>query len=366
MKIIAKHQIFKIENKSDLISSFSEKSYLSDIFDFLHEWFDDSAFIEVKTSGSTGIPKTIRLAKQTMLNSARMTDAYFGLNSESLALLCLPASYIAGKMMIVRAIAGDFSLIAVEPSANPFAKLKDFMVLDSIDFAAITPYQLLHSAEDIPQSGVRQIIVGGSPVTAAMEELTADWPVALYETFGMTETASHIALRRFNGDDSSDFFKAMEGVELSLDERGCLQIFAPHLHSEMLVTNDLVELKSDNQFRWLGRADRVINSGGIKVFPEQIEKVMQSVIPGNFFVSGVADEVLGQKVVLFIEDSTNPVTSLHPRTQDIMSQLKSLLNPYTIPKQIYTLPAFVYSSGNKILRNETVSLVLNSVPDVKT
>jgi O-succinylbenzoic acid--CoA ligase len=371
MKLFTKGSTYQINHQNELNFPLVQDIYLSDIFDFLRQWFDKSSFIEVNTSGSTGIPKTIRLPKKTMFNSARMTNAFFGLNSESISLLCLPATYIAGKMMIVRALAGNYNLIAVEPTANPFIHLNDFLNQlnqnhlkeefdkfsenenQTIDFAAITPYQLLHSSEDIPKSGIKQIIVGGSPVTAAIEELTFNWPVALYETFGMTETASHVALRRFNGAHKSAYFTTLEGVELSLDERACLQIYAPHLHPEILITNDLIELKSKFEFKWLGRADRVINSGGVKIFPEQLEKKIQSVISNPFFLASQEDEVLGEKLILVIEDTKPGLKEM----EELKINLKKILSKYEMPKSIHFISEFVYSSGNKILRNETLKLI---------
>ena len=171
----------------------------------------------------------------------------------------MPASYIAGKMMLVRAIVGGFNLLTVEPKANPFENLNV-----AIDFTAITPYQLTHSIETLHSKTIRNIIVGGGQVNAKLEALAADIPTSMYETYGMTETASHIALRRFNGPEKSDYFTVLDSVSIRQDKRKCLLIQAPHLAENELITNDIVELKGKKEFRWLGRADSVINSGGIK------------------------------------------------------------------------------------------------------
>ena len=330
------------------LQDFVKEPWQQEIVDFLQQWFDDSDYVEVKTSGSTGDPKLIQLPKTTMLRSAQLTNRFFGLQPGSVALLCLPASYIAGKMMLVRAIAGNYTLHAVAPSANPFATEE----LPALDFSAITPYQLLHSAVDLPRRNITNIIVGGSPVTPAMEELTAEWPVALYETFGMTETASHIALRRFNGKEASASFRTLEGVRLSLDDRSCLVIDAPHLHSEQLITNDFVELVDNHSFRWLGRADRVINSGGIKIFPEQVERKLESVIDLPFFISSKPHESLGQQVVLVLEcdDLQEELKT------ELLERIKPELGRYELPGQLLCIPRFVYSTGNKVLRAETLKL----------
>ena len=326
-----------------------QDSWRNAIYHFLQNWFDGTDFILAQTSGSTGKPKSIQLSKQSMRNSARMTNQFFGLHAESVGLLCLPASYIAGKMMLVRAMVSGFNLVTIAPSANPFEKLHI-----SIDFTAITPYQLFHSAESLRKVSVRKIIVGGSPVTSKLEQLSENIPSELYETYGMTETCSHIALRQFNGKEKSDCFTILEEVSIRQDERGCLAIKAPHLLKEEIQTNDVVELIGRNSFRWLGRADSAINSGGIKIHPEQVEKKLEGIIPSSYFISSIADDVLENKVVLVIE-SANYTTQ---QEAELNVQLQKLLTKYELPKQIFYLPRFSYSSSNKVLRKETLDKAL--------
>jgi O-succinylbenzoic acid--CoA ligase len=249
--------------------------------------------------------------------------------------------------------------LAIQPSANPFENAEDTMSdrlspvgasLPEISFTALTPYQLMHSAKQLPFLPVKNVILGGSPVSPAMEEMIKDWPMAMYETFGMTETASHIALRRLNGTDKPECFKALPGVELSLDERGCLEIFAPHLHEEKLVTNDMVELEDKRSFRWLGRYDRVVNSGGIKLFPEQIERKLQDRIELPFFISSLPHPALGEQLVLVLESG-----ELSEEVQKVLYRsMKNRLSRYELPGQMIFIPEFVYSAGNKVLRNETL------------
>jgi len=315
------------------------------IYDFLQNWFDDTDSILAHTSGSTGKPKSIPLSKQSMINSARMTNRYFDLSADSVGLLCLPATYIAGKMMLVRAMVGGFNLLAVEPSANPFK-----MLHAAIDFAAITPYQLFHSADSLEYAKVGKIIVGGAPVTATLEKLSENIPAELYETYGMTETCSHIALRRFNGSGKSDCFTLLDGVTVRLDERGCLAIRAPHLIPDEIQTNDMVELKGTASFRWLGRADSTINSGGIKIHPEGVERKLEGMISTPYFIASVPDEVLENKVVLVIESE-----AYSPEREGIFkARLESILSKYEMPKQLLYLSRFVYSESNKVLRKETL------------
>ncbi|ODT55726.1 MAG: hypothetical protein BGP01_05865 [Paludibacter sp. 47-17] len=328
------------------VKELATEAWQQEIVGFLEQWCDDRSFVELKTSGSTGEPKLIQMPKQIMLRSAQMTNAFFGLDESSVALLCLPASYIAGKMMVVRAIAGMYTLVAVKPSSNPFEEVASL----KIDFTAITPYQLTHSYKTISSLSITNIIIGGSQVTPAMEGLIRDWPIAIYETFGMTETASHIAVRKLNGADKSEYFRALPGVGLSVDQRGCLEIVAPHLYTGTLVTNDLVELHDPDLFRWLGRYDRVVNSGGVKLFPEQIERKLHDLIELPFFISALPHPALGEQLVLVVEAG-----ELSEEIQkELVASMKNRLGRYELPGRIICIPEFVYSTGNKVLRNETL------------
>jgi len=331
------------------VISESSDSWQNAIYYFLKNWYDDTDFVLAHTSGSTGEPKSILLSKESMVNSARMTNKFFGLTDKSTALLCLPASYIAGKMMLVRAIVGGFNLLETIPSANPFKTTHM-----PIDFAAITPYQLFHAAESLQKISVGKIIVGGGPVNSKLEKLAETIPAELYETYGMTETCSHIALRRINGPDRSDYFTVLDGVTIRLDERDCLAIRAPHLLKEEIQTNDMVELISTRSFRWLGRVDSTINSGGIKIHPEQLEKKLEGLIPFVYFISSVSDDVLENKVVLVIESEAYT----EEQEQVLTARMEQLLTKYEMPKQLMYIASFVYSESNKVLRTETLANAL--------
>lgn len=350
-KIIINHKVYQVENLNTLLENEStEASWPGLVYAFLQNWFDDSDVIITHTSGSTGQPKKIKLSKQAMRNSAAMTNSFFGLGAGKTALLCLPASYIAGKMMLVRAIVGRFNLICMEPEANPFQKISD-----KIDFAAITPYQLNYSLETLKTYPVENIIVGGSTVNAKLEKTCKDIPAALYETYGMTETASHIALRKFNGE-KCDYFSILNGVSIRQDERNCLVINAPHLTDEELITNDIVEIKNERNFRWLGRTDSVINSGGVKIFPEQVERKLQTIIDLQFFISSTNDDLLGQKLILVAECTKNELKEI----EKIVQHSTSVLSKYEMPKAFFNTEKFIYSIGNKLLRKETLAKVLKA------
>lgn len=327
-------------------------SWQNAIYHFLKDWFNDKDSILAQTSGSSGKPKSIQLAKSSMRNSARMTNQFFGLTDDKIALLCLPASYIAGKMMLVRALVGGFNLITVEPSANPFLNLQT-----PIDFTAITPYQLFHSVESLKNNLVQKIIVGGGLVTTKLEKLAATIPSALYETYGMTETCSHIALRRFNSNEKSNYFTVLNGVSIHKDERECLIINAPHLFDDEIKTNDIVELMGTKSFRWLGRADATINTGGVKIHPEQVEKKLEGIIPTNYFITSLPNELLENKVVLVIE--SEPYNS--EKELLFKKEMAEILGKYELPKQILYISTFVYSASNKVLKINTFELVKSNL-----
>ncbi len=342
--------VYNQKNVENLhIESEPENSWRNAIYFFLKKWFDNSDSILILTSGSTGEPKNIPMAKSTMRNSARMTNAYFNLDANKTAFLCLPAIYIAGKMMLVRALVGGFNLITVEPSANPFETINY-----PIDFTAITPYQLANSITSLQTSSVSNIIVGGSPVQATLQKAAETIPATLFETYGMTETSSHIALRQINGANKSDCFTALNGISLRLDERKCLVINAPFLVDQEIVTNDVVELINEKTFRWLGRADSVINSGGVKIHPEQVEKKLEGIISTPYFIASLPDQLLDNKVVLVIETETFTLQ----QKESLMAEIEKNLHKYEIPKQILFCSNFIYSQNNKLLRAETLKKII--------
>ena len=277
-----------------------------------------------------------------MVNSAIMTGDFFGLRPGDTVLNCLPSNFIAGKMMIVRAIALGLSLELVEPSAYPLIDYEK-----KYDFCAFTPMQLKFFLNY--SKNLKTIIVGGAPVTKSLLEAIQDIPANVYETFGMTETVSHIALKKLNNfkkpkDLSKLHFKTLPDVHVSQDERGCLVIDAPNLAEKSIVTNDVITLYSDTEFEWLGRLDNVINTGGVKVFPEQIERKLQKGINRRFFITSIPDELLGQKVILVIEGA--------PMTID--DSVFESLDKFERPKAQYFVPAFAETASHKVHRKKTL------------
>ena len=316
-----------------------------DIASFLQEWYDPKDYVIGHTSGSTGTPKEIRLLKKDMLASAHLTNEFFNIRSSSNLLLCLSPDYIAGKMMIVRTILSGANLITVKPSSSPLQN-----ITEDIDFAALVPMQVVTSLSS-PETArklahIKQIIIGGAAVSPMLEQQLQQIPTACYGTYGMTETVSHIALRQINGGKKSPCYFALGNVTFEKDKRECLIIHAPHLQQQTFVTNDIVQLADSTHFEWLGRHDNVINSGGIKLFPEKIESRIASLIPQRFFITSEQDSRLGEKAVLVIESASRSATEC----QKLFSQLRLYLPPYEIPKDIYFQEHFNETYSGKIVR----------------
>ena len=278
--------------------------------DFLSEWNNDSDRVLVHTSGSTGKPKPMMVEKKRMLNSARITCDFLGLKPGDSALLCMSLDYIAGKMVVVRSIERHLHLISVSPSGHP---LKD--VNKEITFAAMVPMQVYNtlqvSEERERLSRIRHLIIGGGAIDAVLEQELQSLPgdIAIWSTYGMTETLSHIALRRINGDEPSEWYQPFDSVHISQTEEGCLVIDAPQVCAETLVTNDIVEIEpyiynkvEKLRFRIKGRKDNVICSGGIKIQIEEVETLLKPHLEKTFMLAKKKDGKFGEIAVLLSED----------------------------------------------------------------
>lgn len=267
--------------------------------DFLDEWNNPKNTVEVQTSGSTGVPKCIRVEKQRMLNSARITCDFLGLKSGDTALLCMPLDYIAGKMVVVRSIERQLRLTTVEASGHP---LKN--ITNSFDFAAMVPMQVYNSLQVAEEREklrtIKHLIIGGGPINDDLQQQLSRFPNNVWSTYGMTETLSHIALRRLNGENASLWYTPFSTVSISLNANGCLVIEAPLVHEGRLETHDRAEIR-DGKFRILGRLDNVINSGGIKIQAEEVEEMLRPHIKMPYLISKCRDEKFGEVVVLLTE-----------------------------------------------------------------
>ncbi|UNY97973.1 AMP-binding protein [Zhouia spongiae] len=349
------HNRFKLNghhyNREELVEaaySFVKEGaeYENIIGDFLLDWLSASDEVSVHTSGSTGTPKQISLKKKHMVNSAIATGDFFGLKPGNTSLLCLPANYIAGKMMLVRAMILGLEIECVEPGLQPIKNIEKHY-----DFVPMIPAQVENSLDKIEL--IDQVIIGGAAVGKQLFNNLQSKSTRFYSTYGMTETITHIAVKRLNPlNGKQTHFKSLPKVFLSTDTRGCLVINAPKLSDEAIVTNDVVNLISETEFEWLGRIDNVINSGGVKLFPEQIEAKLADLIANRFFVASEKNETLGEQLILVIEGTEI----------DKDQQLKNIKNLKTItklevPKEIYTIPEFTESENGKVLRSATLKLI---------
>jgi O-succinylbenzoic acid--CoA ligase len=346
------HRRFKLNGNNYNHDELKEVSYSyikeGELFEkvignFIADWLDHNDFIKTNTSGSTGTPKTIKVKKQAMVNSAITTGDYFNIQPGDKALLCLPLESIAGKMMLVRAMMLGLELDIVRPSKFP-----SFDNYEFYNFSAMIPMQLHNSIERV--ENIQTIIVGGAAVPVKLLNNIQDIKPVVYETFGMTETVSHIAVKQLNHlpkDADYSAFKVLPNIKIQQDDRGCLIIDAPKLTSETIVTNDVVNIINDNEFEWLGRFDNVINSGGIKLYPESIESKLQSKIEQRFLVFSKPDNELGNRLVLVIEGKPSVISD------DIFMDLDN----YEKPKEILFIPEFIETTSKKIQREKTLSLL---------
>lgn len=346
------HLKFKLDSISYNFDSLMEvaysyvkegESYQQELGIFLLDWLDKNDYVTVQTSGSTGKPKKLQIKKQAMVNSAIATGDFFNLTPGKKVLNCLPSNFIAGKMMIIRAIVLGLELDMVAPATLPQIDYeKDY------DFCAFTPMQLKNFAKYL--KSIKTVIVGGGRVSNSIKELIKDKKPKVYETYGMTETVSHIAIKKinnFDGTESDNYFKVMPNIKLSVDDRGCLVIDAPKLSDDTIVTNDIVKIHSDTEFEWLGRYDNVINTGGIKVFPETIEEKLQDKIPEQFFVTAQEDDTLGERVIMVIEGGKRALDNT------IFDDLEK----YEKPKEVFFVNKFIDTASGKIHRAKTLSSI---------
>ena len=299
--------------------------------EFLAEWHNDSPFVRVKTSGSTGAPKPMMVEKRRMLNSARITCDFLGLREGDTALLCMSLDYIAGKMMVVRSIERNLKLLSVPPSGHPLATVN---APSPLDFAAMVPMQVYNTLQ-VPEERarlmqVRHLIIGGGAIDEAMEAELRTFPHAVWSTYGMTETLSHIALRRLNGPAASEWYMPFPSVSISQTPDGCLVIDAPEVCPEPLVTNDIVEITS-SRFRILGRKDNVICSGGIKIQIEEVELQLRPHLHAPYLLSKRQDGKFGEIAVLLTEGSVEEARLICERVLPKYHQPKAYLHVARIP-----------------------------------
>ena len=326
------YEILKDNFPDEFVDSFGRE-----IAVFLQEWFGKEETVQLQTSGSTGIPKIITARKSAMIHSAWMTCNALNLSNHTNALLCLPVTAIAGKMMLVRALVSGMNIDYVAPSGNPLRNLDT-----TPDFVAMVPLQVYNSLQSPEETKIlqhiKELIIGGGFVDDAIVNSVKDFTNHIYVTYGMTETLSHIALRRLTGEGTSAYYVPFSTVDLSLSSDGCLQIDTSYLLDNILITNDIAEIIEDGSFRILGRKDNTVNSGGVKIQIETLEQLLSAYIEGDFAITSAPDAKFGEVVVL-----------LHTLPFDATLAFAHL-SLYQIPKQTYLVSFIPLTRTDKIDR----------------
>ena len=301
----------------------TQSEFLQDLEAFLQEWQNDEPTVWVHTSGSTGIPKSMQVEKERMKASARLTCSFLGLKEGDSALLCMPLQYIAGKMVVVRSLVANLHLIPITPCGHPLQGLKE-----APTFAAMIPMQVYNSLQ-VPEERallkeIKQLIIGGGAIDDQLANELKDFPNSIWSTYGMTETLSHIALRRLNGEEASQWYSPFKNVHIYLNEVNTLVIHAPEVCHDVLITNDIAEINEEGKFRILGRKDNTINSGGVKIQIEQVEEILRKHIDIPFQITARKDSKFGEIVVILYIKVKDEVS--------IRQICEDILPTYWIPK----------------------------------
>ncbi|MFN5337768.1 MAG: AMP-binding protein [Bacteroidota bacterium] len=331
----------------DLLPDFAQEA-----FAFCRDWLAGRETFTQQTSGSTGTPKLQILTRAQLEASALATGAFFGSDTSWQLLCCLNPGYIAGKMMLVRAMVWDCPITLVEPSANPLLGLEE-----KYDLLALVPLQVQACLADEKSrkllQAIPQVLIGGAALPPKIHQELLQFGIRAWQSFGMTETVSHIALAPIGAGEL--VYQALPGVDIGTNKQDCLWIQSPMSGSAKIQTKDRVELRSKNSFAWLGRADFVVNSGGIKLFPEQLEQriapLLDEIYAGRaYFLFGEKDPRLGERLVLYVEG-----TGEEKKRLALEAGLEQILGKYEVPKKIYFKAAFAYTPTGKINRHITAT-----------
>lgn len=347
--IILNDKLFPI----DALISYSKEIVKTDlpdweknIYKFIINFLDEKDYIEQESSGTTGTPKLYKLSKSSMIESANRTVDFFKLKFGQKALLCLPIEYIAGKMMIVRAFVAGLNLFWEAPSSMPAIDK-----YGKLDFCAMVPLQVFNSFSNYEFiRNINNLIIGGSELRPELIARFREVNTNAYETYGMAETCSHVALRKISGENPDKYYKALPGVEFEIDTRGCLIIKAEYF-KDIVHTNDVVELIDNSQFIWKGRYDNLINTGGIKIKPEELEAEIGQVLDLDFAILGMPDEELGQ-IIVFVAESEKDLEQ-----DEILSVLEEVLPKHHIPKKFFSVKELPRNKAFKIDRNKLIELI---------
>ncbi|MFY0627299.1 MAG: AMP-binding protein [Reichenbachiella sp.] len=351
MKITFLHHEFTLDNIQDL---YEQDSSYYPVIEFIRKWRRGDHTFEFHTSGSTGTPKIIPIYRKQIEASVANTAQFLGLKSGEQILLCLDPSYVAAIMMVARGLILDMDIHIVKPSGNPFRENQNL----SIDFVSLVPFQVYQMMEQntfSDLSKIKNILIGGAPLSDDAFNALTILPSNVFLSYGMTETVSHIALMPIKGEIEKAKFQLLPNIFIGTNEDNCLWIDGDITNNQRIQTTDVVELLNDDEFRWVGRRDNVINSGGIKIHPERIENVIRKEfqklnISNEIYVIGISDDLLGQKIVLFIEgdikvkNNGNQVDAL----AIIESPISVQLGKYHLPKEVRVIEKFERTSSGKL------------------
>ncbi len=338
-----------------------ENEYLAKAYDFIKSWQSGQTSFGLQTSGSTGSPKVIALTRHQLRSSASMTGRALKLGAGTRALVCLNVEYIAGVMMLVRGMELGWKLTIIPPVSNP---LKQITPDISFDFVAMVPMQLSACLDDPEtRTGVGRlgkVLLGGAPIGVQLLKQIKSLCIPVYQSYGMTETVSHVALRKLNGTDRVSAYQFLPGVTAGLDERGCLHVSGEMTNGELVQTNDLVEMNSDHEFTWLGRYDNVINSGGVKIILDRLDDEIALVFDALYLKQAYfswyqEDERLGQKLILFVEGKVDEETAMI-----LINEIRKRVSAYQTPKHVYFVNRFEKTPTNKIDKRRTAAVLFNN------
>ena len=355
-----KSKIWKTNREQFLTQPRPQNPYFQNAYDFIQLWLSGKQEFNLQTSGSTGVPKTISVSRNQLSSSAAMTGQALDLGVGTSALVCLNTAYVAGLMMLVRGIELGWQLAVVEPASNPLL-LTD---TDShFDFVAMVPLQLSTCLENqVTKNRVNdlgKILLGGAPVSVSLLREVLNLTIPVYQSYGMTETVSHVALRKLNQPEADPYYTILPGVDMGSDSRDCLYVSGPMTRYEVIQTNDLVEIVSSTQFRWLGRIDNVINSGGVKLILDRLDEQIAEILfdlglSNPFFTWHEHDEKLGQKLILIIEENVQELAG-----ETILTQIRNKLSAYETPKHVYFAVQFLKTATDKIDKRRTAEMLFN-------
>lgn len=326
----------------------------------IRKWLTGKKQFTVKTSGSTGKPRDITFVREQIKKSAQRTLDEFALKKGDTILACLHSQNIAGFMMLVRAMEGNLNLIIKTPRANPFENIEE---IGTIDFVALTPHQVDTALKKNPErfNKIDKVLIGGAGLSYGLERELQELKTSVFHSYALTETLSHVALRRVNGNERSSCFHAIKGVSFSVDDRSCMVINDELLGISHLVTNDIIDLKAHNSFEWKGRIDNVTNSGGIKIQLEELEEKVRAIfsksgIKNSYCIVSLPDETLGERLILLIEKEIISFS-----IEDITDLLKSALPKYHSPKQVINVANLFMTKSGKIDRKRNREVYIRGV-----